>query len=90
MAIDYGPLGVRVNAICPSFTVTGLTEDMAKDKKTLNAFKKRMPLGRPAQPEDIAGAIAFLASDDARFVTGVNLPVDGGVSASNGQPIYFQ
>lgn len=90
MAIDYGPQGVRVNAVCPSLTITDLTADMAKDKKTLNAFKKRMPLGRPAQPEDIAGVIAFLASDDARFVTGVNLPVDGGVSASNGQPIYFQ
>lgn len=90
MAIDYARQGVRINAVCPSFTITGLTVDMAADKKVVAAFKKRMPLGRPAQPEDIAGAIAFLASDDARFITGVNLPVDGGVTSSNGQPIYFQ
>jgi meso-butanediol dehydrogenase/(S,S)-butanediol dehydrogenase/diacetyl reductase len=90
LAIDHGPDGVRVNAVCPSFTLTDLTKDMAKDKHVVDAFKKRTPLQGPALPEDIAGAIAFLASDDARYVTGVNLPVDGGVSASNGQPIYFQ
>jgi NAD(P)-dependent dehydrogenase (short-subunit alcohol dehydrogenase family) len=44
------------------------------------------PIGRVAQPEDIAAVIAFLASDDARFVNGVILPVDGGLTASNGQP----
>lgn len=89
MAIDYGPQGVRTNAVCPSLTQTGLTEDMM-NKKTLTAFRKRMPMGGPAQPEDIAAVIAFLASEDARFINGVNLPVDGGVTASNGQPIYFQ
>jgi meso-butanediol dehydrogenase/(S,S)-butanediol dehydrogenase/diacetyl reductase len=52
----------------------------------MQKFHERMPLGRIAMPEDIAAVIAFLASDDARFVTGVNLPVDGGMSASNGQP----
>lgn len=90
MAIDYGREGVRINSVCPSFTLTDLTADMAKDKKVVAAFKKRIPLNRPAEPEDIARVITFLASDDARFITGVNLPVDGGVTASNGQPIYFQ
>ncbi|RMN73798.1 Short-chain dehydrogenase [Pseudomonas syringae pv. papulans] len=47
---------------------------------------ERIPLGRPGEAEDVRDVIAFLASDDARFVTGVNLPVDGGLSASNGQP----
>ena len=47
---------------------------------------ERMPLGRPATPADIAGAVAFLASEDAAMITGVCLPVDGGVTASNGQP----
>lgn len=88
MAIDYGPQGVRINSICPSLTETELTKDMIKDKKLVKAFKDRIPLRRIAQPDDIAGAYLFLAGDDARFVTGVNLPVDGGVGASNGQPIY--
>jgi meso-butanediol dehydrogenase/(S,S)-butanediol dehydrogenase/diacetyl reductase len=86
MAMDYARDGVRVNAVCPSLTLTGMTEDMAKNKKLLAKFAERMPLGHIAMPADIAAVIAFLASDDARFVTGVNLPVDGGVTASNGQP----
>ena len=59
---------------------------MKDDQKLMDKFKERIPLGRAADPEDIAPVIAFLASDDARFVNGVNLPVDGGLSASNGQP----
>ena len=86
MAMDYGRDGVRVNAVCPSFTLTNMTKDMAKNRKLVNEFMKRMPMGRVMMPDDVAGVIAFLASDDARMVTGVNLPVDGGVTASNGQP----
>ena len=86
MAMDYGRDGVRVNSVCPSFTLTNMTRGMAKSRKLVKKFMERMPLGRIAMPEDIAPVIAFLASDDARFVTGVNLPVDGGVTASNGQP----
>jgi meso-butanediol dehydrogenase/(S,S)-butanediol dehydrogenase/diacetyl reductase len=59
---------------------------MKDDQKLMDKFMERIPLGRAANPEDIAPVIAFLASDDARFVNGVNLPVDGGLSASNGQP----
>ena len=86
MAMDYGSQGVRVNAVCPSLTLTGMTKDMMMNKALLKKFAERMPLGRTAMPADIAAVIAFLASDDARFITGVNLPVDGGVTASNGQP----
>jgi meso-butanediol dehydrogenase/(S,S)-butanediol dehydrogenase/diacetyl reductase len=86
MALDYGRDGVRVNAVCPSFTLTNMTTDMAKNKKLVAKFMERMPLGRVMMPDDVAPVIAFLASDDARMVTGVNLPVDGGVMASNGQP----
>ena len=87
MAMDYGRDGVRVNAVAPSFTLTPMTEDMAKNRKLVAKFMERMPLGRIIQPADVAAVIAFLASDDARMVTGVILPVDGGVGASNGQPM---
>ncbi|GAB2934568.1 SDR family oxidoreductase [Rhodococcus aerolatus] len=86
MAMDLGPRGVRVNAVAPSLTLTSMTEGMTDDEELMASFAERIPLGRPAEPEEIAPVIAFLASDDARFVTGVVLPVDGGVSASNGQP----
>jgi|SRR4051812_28001522 meso-butanediol dehydrogenase/(S,S)-butanediol dehydrogenase/diacetyl reductase len=86
MALDYGREGVRVNAVCPSFTLTNMTRDMAKSKRLVNKFMERMPMARVMMPDDVAGVIAFLASDDARMVNGVNLPVDGGLMASNGQP----
>jgi len=86
MALDYGRQGVRVNSVCPSFTLTEMTKDMAKNRKLVAKFMERMPMGRIIMPGDVAAVIAFLASDDARMVTGVNLPVDGGVAASNGQP----
>jgi meso-butanediol dehydrogenase/(S,S)-butanediol dehydrogenase/diacetyl reductase len=86
MALDAGKDGVRVNAVNPSFTKTGMTQDMLKDRKLVAKFKERMPLGSPEDPEGVAAAMAFLASEDARLITGVNLPVDAGVTASNGQP----
>lgn len=86
MAMDYAKDGVRVNSVCPSLTLTNMTRGTAKNRKVMAKFAERMPLGRIAMPDDIALVILFLVSDDARFVTGVNLPVDGGVTASNGQP----
>jgi meso-butanediol dehydrogenase/(S,S)-butanediol dehydrogenase/diacetyl reductase len=86
LALDHGPDGVRVNSVAPSFTLTPMTEDMVADRALLARFKERMPLGRPATPAEIAAVVAFLASLDAAMVTGVCLPVDGGITASNGQP----
>ena len=86
LAIELGSKGVRVNAVNPSLTMTEMTGGMKDNTALLEKFYERIPLGRAAEPEDVADVIAFLASDDARFVTGVNLPVDGGLSASNGQP----
>ena len=85
-AYEWGSCGVRVNAVCPSFTETDMASGIKESPETYAAFMDRIPMRRPAKPEDIAPVIAFLASDDAGFVTGVNLPVDGGLSASNGQP----
>jgi meso-butanediol dehydrogenase / (S,S)-butanediol dehydrogenase / diacetyl reductase len=86
LALDWGARGVRINAVAPSFTITEITEQFAQDEEILAPFVNRIALGRPAQPEDIAPAVLFLASDAARYITGAVLPVDGGTSASTGQP----
>ena len=86
LAMDEAKAGVRVNAVNPSLTYTALTAGMKDQPDLIAKFEERIPMGRGAEPDDIAGAIAFLASDDAHYITGVNLPVDGGLSASNGQP----
>ena len=86
LAMEFGGRGVRVNAVNPSLTITDMSQNLVDNPDMLAKFKDRSPLGRGAEPADIADVIVFLASEDARFVTGVNLPVDGGVSASNGQP----
>lgn len=89
LALEYGSRGVRVNAVAPSLTSTEATADFEKMETVMSAFRERSPIGRSATPDEIAGAIAFLASDDALFINGVNLPVDGGLHASNGQPNFL-
>lgn len=80
MAIDYAKSGIRVNAICPGPTDTPMLRK-ALTPEELEAFAKTFPMGRLGQPEEIAGAALFLASDDASFVTGAILHVDGGQTA---------
>jgi len=86
LAMDYGADGVRVNAICPGFTFTDLTEEVRQNEALLKNFYDRIPMRRAGEADDIASAILFIASDEARYITGANLPVDGGLTASNGQP----
>jgi NAD(P)-dependent dehydrogenase (short-subunit alcohol dehydrogenase family) len=81
LAIELGPLGIRVNAIGPGFTATPLNAKAREDAAYMANFATRIPLGRIGTPEDIAGPAVFLASDMARYITGVTLPVDGGYLA---------
>jgi len=85
LALELAPHGVRVNAVNPSLTLTEMTATFQQHGPLMEKVVDRIPLGRGAKPEEVASVIAFLASDDASFINGVNLPVDGGVTASNGQ-----
>jgi len=81
LAIELSPLGVRVNAIGPGMIATPLNAKAREIPDYMKSFQGRIPLGRLGTPEDIAGPAVFLASDMARYVTGVTLPVDGGFLA---------
>jgi meso-butanediol dehydrogenase/(S,S)-butanediol dehydrogenase/diacetyl reductase len=86
LAIEFAQKGVRVNSVCPTTTFTDLTTPVFEQHpELLQRLPERIPMGRGAQPQEIASVIAFLASEDASFVNGVNLPIDGGVDASSGQ-----
>jgi meso-butanediol dehydrogenase / (S,S)-butanediol dehydrogenase / diacetyl reductase len=89
LALDYGSRGVRINAVAPSLTSTEATVDLEKSASVMAAFRDRLLVGRVATPDEVAGVIALLASEGARFINGVNLPIDGGLHASNGQPNFL-
>lgn len=84
MAIDYARDGVRVNAVSPGYIDTPLVGGMPES--ITNAFVSRIPMARAGRPEEIAAVIRFLASDEASYLTGQNIVVDGGITAHTGQP----
>jgi NAD(P)-dependent dehydrogenase (short-subunit alcohol dehydrogenase family) len=81
MAVHFASEGVRVNALCPGFVFTSLTKRLTDDPENLKFLVDKHPMGRLGQPVEIAAAALFLASDDASFITGACLPVDGGYTA---------
>ena len=81
MAIEYGPYGIRINTICPTFILTELTRSTFEDAKKRKWIEEKIKLGRVGKVEDIMGAVIYLASDASSLVTGSALMVDGGWTA---------
>jgi NAD(P)-dependent dehydrogenase (short-subunit alcohol dehydrogenase family) len=87
MALDYASRGIRVNCVCPGFVRTPLTSALTADAARCERLTALHPLGRLGEPEDIANAIVFLASDEGSWITGHALVVDGGFSAGHAMEI---
>lgn len=81
LAIDYAAKNIRVNCVCPGYVFTSLTRSLTDDPERMAHLVSRHPMGRLGQPEEIAYAALFLASDESSFVTGTPLVVDGGYIA---------
>jgi NAD(P)-dependent dehydrogenase (short-subunit alcohol dehydrogenase family) len=77
-AAECAPMGIRVNAVLPGITETRFTTALVEDEALLGQYLEHVPVGRVAQPEEIAGAVLYLVSPAASYTTGVCLPVDGG------------
>jgi len=80
LAVELGPLGITINAIAPGAIATPINADLLNNQQQLDALLGQIPLGRLGTPEDVAGLAAFLASDDASYVTGATYFVDGGLT----------
>jgi NAD(P)-dependent dehydrogenase (short-subunit alcohol dehydrogenase family) len=81
MAIDYAKQSIRENCVCPTTIATRATQPLLADPAFRERVLAEIPLGRVGQPDDVAHAALYLCSDEARFITGVALPVDGGKTA---------
>lgn len=81
LAVEWAPYNVRVNAVAPTFIETDFTKEMFEDEEFYQDVVSPIPLGKLAQPSDVTGAVLFLASDLAQFITGETIKVDGGWTA---------
>ncbi len=81
IAVEYGPHGVRCNCLCPSTIRSSIIEPYLQDENAKQILESTFPLRRIGEPGDIAAAVAYLSSDDARWITGSVIMIDGGLSA---------
>lgn len=87
LAVEWAPMGIHVNAIGPGRIRTPMTEPLFQDDVVRESFLRLIPLRRAGIPEDVAGAVVFLASDASNYITGQTLYVDGGWLSSGGNPL---
>jgi 3-oxoacyl-[acyl-carrier protein] reductase len=81
IAVEYGEYGIRCNCVAPSTIRSPMIEPYLQDKQAKKTLESSFPLRRIGDPEDISGAVSYLCSDDAKWITGTVLTVDGGMSA---------
>ena len=81
IAMEYAKEGIRSNCVCPGMIETEMTEELRNDKSVITDILNAYPVGRFGSPQEVANACLFLASDEASFITGTVLPVDGGYTA---------
>ena len=79
LAVELGPMGITVNNVAPGAIATPINQDLLDDPEQSQKVIKNIPLGRFGEPEDVAGIVAFLASDEAKYITGATFYVDGGL-----------
>lgn len=79
LAVELGPLGITINNVAPGAIATPINKDLLNNPEQLKKVTQNIPLGRMGEPEDVAGLVAFLASDEAKYITGSTFYVDGGL-----------
>jgi len=88
VAIDHAREGIRVNAVCPGPIETPLLSPLLELPAARDQYAQLIPMGRVGRPEEIAAVVAFLASEDASYITGATVVIDGGLTAATGQPSF--
>lgn len=89
LGMELAAEGIRVNTVSPGIIATPMADFVVGDPRIAARYHEVIPIGRLGLPEEIAGAVAFVASDDASFMVGANLVIDGGVTAGTGHPDFF-